>query len=235
MKKLLLAVFFSILACGKLEENIILEIFAYNEQTQIQKQATIKLYTSEMDWVEEKNALISQQTDDLGKVVFDNLKIGSYWIDAQKDSRNNWELTHRLDLQGKGEVSLRTQFLILSPNPSGLLSSAKGKRWKMTEIRTEPAINIPVCRFDDEWIIYKGKKTGKVSRITNQVCGSETSDSELVWESKFGNVFEVRKKDGTLIDSWGFSELSENSFWRIETLSLNGQTINISVKYEKQN
>ena len=235
MKKLLLAVCFSFLACGKLEENIILEIFAYNEQTQIQTQAIVSLYTSESDWIEEKNALISQKTDDLGKVVFDNLKIGSYWIDAQKDSRNNWELTQRLDLQGKGEVSLKTQFLILSPNPSGLLSSAKGKRWKMTEILTEPAINIPLCEIDDEWIIYKGKKTGKISRITNQVCRSETADNELIWECKFGNLFEIRKKDGTLIESWGFSELTEKSFLRIQTFSLGGQTINISVKYEQQN
>ncbi len=235
MKKILLAVCLGFLACGKLEENIILEIFAYNEQTQIQTQATISLYTSEADWIEEENALISQKTDDLGKVVFDNLLIGSYWIDAQKDSRNNWELTNRLDLQAKGEVSLKTQFLILSPNPSGLLSSATGKRWKMTEIITEPTINIPICRFDDEWVIYKGKKTGKISRITNQVCGSEMADNELVWECKFGNLFEVRKKDGTLIDSWGLADLSENSFRRIETFSLGGQTINISVKYEKQN
>lgn len=235
MKKILLAVCFGLFACGKLQENIILEIFAYNEQTEIQTEATVSLYATEADWIEEKNALISQKTDDLGKVVFDNLKIGSYWIDAQKDSRNNWELTHSLDLQARGEVSLRTQFLILSPNPSGLLSSAKGKRWKMTEVITEPAINIPICEIDDEWIIYKGKKTGKISRITNQVCGTEVSDHELVWECKFGNLFEIRKKDGTLIESWGLGELSENSFWRIQTFSLGGQTINISVKYEKQN
>ncbi len=235
MKKLLLAVFFAFVACGELDKNIILEIFAYNELTQIQTQATINLYTSENDWIEEKNALISQKTDDLGKVVFDNLQIGSYWIDAQKDFRNNWELTHRLDLQAKGEVSLKTQFLILSPNPSGLLSSAKGKRWKMTEIRTEPALNLPICELDDEWVIYKGKKTGKISRITNQVCNAEMADNELVWECKFGNLFEIRKKDGSLIESWGLSELSENSFWRIQTFSLGGQTINISVKYERQN
>ncbi|WP_020532338.1 SpaA isopeptide-forming pilin-related protein [Flexithrix dorotheae] len=66
-----------------------LEITVLDEKGNIQPGASVKIYESEEDYKNDKNAINTGKTDEKGKIKFKKLKTQAYFVKAVKGDLNN--------------------------------------------------------------------------------------------------------------------------------------------------
>ncbi len=168
------------------QENGALELYVITILSELQANAKVTLYANEMDWTKEENPIKygSKNSNSQGRVRFLNLRNQTYYIDIQKDSLNNWEAKNTVQLQTKTAFELVKELIIIGESKSGLLASAKGKKWKLTS-------RLPAnlrCRTDDFMVFYKGNRQGQYELLENSINCSANPNPVLkgTWELKDG-------------------------------------------------
>ena len=66
-----------------------LKITVINGEGNVVKNATVRLFLSKEDYIDDKKSILSEKTNDKGQVVFKKLDPRSYYIDARKGDLNN--------------------------------------------------------------------------------------------------------------------------------------------------
>ena len=66
-----------------------LKVMVVNGNGNVVKNATVRLFLSEEDYLDDKKSVLSEKTDEKGQVVFKKLKPRSYYVDARKGDLNN--------------------------------------------------------------------------------------------------------------------------------------------------
>lgn len=155
------------------QDNGALELYVITILSELQTNATVTLYANEMDWAMEQNPIDDpKKSNSQGRVRFLGLSNQTYYIDIQKDSLNNWEAKNSVQLQTTTAFELVKELIIVGESESGLLASAKGKKWKLTT-------NLPAslrCRTDDFMVFYKGNKEGQYELLENAIpCSANSS------------------------------------------------------------
>ena len=75
-------------ACAQLFKTNML-VTVLDEQGNVQRGATVKIYETEEDFDEDKNAVATMNTDEKGQAKFKKLKSQSYYILAEKGEMTN--------------------------------------------------------------------------------------------------------------------------------------------------
>ena len=208
------------------QDNGALELYVITILSELQGNAKVTLYDTEIDWIKEENPRKdgSKNSNSQGRVRFLGLSNQTYYIDIQKDSLNNWEAKNNVRLQTKTAFELVKELIIVGESQSGLLAKAKGKKWKLTS----PLPANLRCRTDDFMVFYKGNRKGQYELLENQISCSANSNPILkgTWEIKEGVL--STKINGNL-DFEGVIVFLSQDRMEIET-NLLGR--NFSLEYE---
>jgi hypothetical protein len=89
-----------------------IHITVRNELGNTESGVSVKLFESEKDYEEEKNVAAEGVTDEKGVVKFKDLKAISYYIMAEKESKNNFgggEVTGKLEEKRINKVTVVIQ------------------------------------------------------------------------------------------------------------------------------
>ena len=70
-----------------------LRVTVLDDSGNVMEGATVRLFASEKDYKEEKNAIKPDEasTDDKGVIWFRDIEAKEYWVLAEKGDKNNWE------------------------------------------------------------------------------------------------------------------------------------------------
>lgn len=82
-----------------------LKITVIDGEGNIVKNATVRLYLSEDDYIDDKKSILSEKSNDKGQVVFKKLDPRSYYIDARKGDINNDGRGAKTDKLREGRVN----------------------------------------------------------------------------------------------------------------------------------
>lgn len=82
-----------------------LKITVINGNGNIVKNATVRLFLSEEDYLDDKKSVLSEKTNDKGQVIFKKLDPRSYYIDARKGDLNNDGRGAKTDKLREGRVN----------------------------------------------------------------------------------------------------------------------------------
>ncbi len=82
-----------------------LKVTVINGEGNVMKNATVRLFLSEDDYIEDKKSILSEKTNDKGQVVFKKLNPRSYYIDARKGDLNNDGRGAKTDKLKEGRVN----------------------------------------------------------------------------------------------------------------------------------
>lgn len=168
------------------QNNAALELYVITILSELQANAKVTLYNNERDWAREENPIdnLSKNSNAQGRVRFLGLWNQTYYIDIQKDSLNNWEAKNSVRIETKTAFELVKELIIVGKSESGLLASAKGKKWKL--VSTLPASL--ACRTDDFMVFYKGNRRGEYELLENEKSCSTNANPVLKgeWEVKEG-------------------------------------------------
>lgn len=82
-----------------------LKITVINGEGNIMKNATVRLFLSEDDYINDKKSILSEKTNDKGQVIFKKLDPRSYYIDARKGDLNNDGRGAKTDKLKEGRVN----------------------------------------------------------------------------------------------------------------------------------
>lgn len=82
-----------------------LKVTVINGEGNVMKNATVRLFLSEDDYINDKKSILSEKTNDKGQVVFKKLNPRSYYIDARKGDLNNDGRGAKTDKLKEGRVN----------------------------------------------------------------------------------------------------------------------------------
>lgn len=82
-----------------------LKITVIDGEGNVVKNATVRLYLNEDDYIDDKKSILSEKTNDKGQVVFKKLDPRSYFIDARKGDINNDGRGAKTDKLREGRVN----------------------------------------------------------------------------------------------------------------------------------
>ncbi len=82
-----------------------LKITVINGEGNVVKNATVRLFLNEDDYIDDKKSILSEKTNDKGQVVFKKLDPRSYYIDARKGELNNDGRGSKTDKLREGRVN----------------------------------------------------------------------------------------------------------------------------------
>ncbi len=176
------AVFFQVFACqSEPEPTAILQISVLTEVDEIPAvEAKIQLYRSLQDWQHENNPINSAVlTNSLGNFIFSNLVFDTVFADivSADKQQDNWESRIEVPLI-KARFGYNNRFYsILKPSYSGRLSSAKGKKWKLTKVTLEHrdiTSEYPACQADNTFTFYKNQKAIMHNMIKCQLSEADS-------------------------------------------------------------
>ena len=131
----------------------------------------ITVYGSREDWVAEENSILSKKvTNSLGKLAIFDLKDEKYYVDARKDSLNNWENNVEISLTRARFGFSNTAYIILAFSISGIIASPppSGKLWRVENIETLHALPEEVSALNLEKKIFTFYKGGTYTQRDNQ-------------------------------------------------------------------
>lgn len=82
-----------------------LKITVINGAGNVVKNATVRLFLSEDDYINDKKSILSEKTNEKGQVIFKKLDPRSYYIDARKGDLNNDGRGSKTDKLKEGRVN----------------------------------------------------------------------------------------------------------------------------------
>ncbi|MDW3193320.1 MAG: hypothetical protein R8G66_13190 [Cytophagales bacterium] len=82
-----------------------LKVTVINGQGNAVKNATVRLFLSEEDYIDDKKSILSEKTNEKGQVIFKKMKPRSYYIDARKGDLNNDGRGSKTDKLKEGRVN----------------------------------------------------------------------------------------------------------------------------------
>ncbi|WP_026999235.1 carboxypeptidase-like regulatory domain-containing protein [Eisenibacter elegans] len=98
--------------------------------------ANVTIYANEEHWATEQNPLQETAlTDNSGKVSFFQLPSGTYFVDIQRDSLNNWENKREVEIIATIYGFRNEEIFVLNNSRMGSLSAASGRNWQLTDIQ----------------------------------------------------------------------------------------------------
>jgi hypothetical protein len=151
-------------ACKEGQPTAVLEVYVLDVLGNRVENAKVNIYKFKEDWEKERNALKPEEvTTTTGLVRFVNLEEGTYYIDVQSRTQNNWEGKIETTVQSIGAFYVNTEFIIVKESRSGDVAQANGRKWravsllqlgKLTPVeQLEPIFR---CTYDNLLIFYKG-------------------------------------------------------------------------------
>ncbi|MEQ9220755.1 MAG: prealbumin-like fold domain-containing protein [Cyclobacteriaceae bacterium] len=96
--------------------------------------ASVKVYNHEDDWAFEENLIKTLTTNADGQVKLKELNDGDYYLDVIKDDMTNWQNPRGIQVY-KGDINIDN--IAIAHNFNYIISSAKGKDWKITNVYDE--------------------------------------------------------------------------------------------------
>ena len=82
-----------------------LKITVINGEGNEVKNATVRLFLTEDDYINDKKSILSEKTNEKGQVIFKKLDPRSYYIDARKGNLNNDGRGSKTDKLKEGRVN----------------------------------------------------------------------------------------------------------------------------------
>ncbi len=171
----------------------------------------ITLYRSKENWNTESEPVLTERlTDASGTAVFLGLQGGTYYVDAQKDSSNNWEKSVEIDLTAARFGFTNIAFTIIDFSISGIIADPAGKLWQIKTISiNDQTVDMP-CLRDDTHTFYKGGRytlmTGQQACTTNEIQSQEGSWS--LNNLKTALIITLPNR----VDSWIITDFGQNKF-----------------------
>ncbi len=189
-------------SCSKddAELTTIAEILVTNEGGQPLGGATVNLYSSKTDWETESNPVGTAETGADGIAQVQLVSAGSFFIDAQRGTFNNWEGNLNITCVEKETTNATA---ILKENNWGFLSSASGKKWQLKSVEV-PLIGdvfgllMPECQQDNLYVLYKNNKA-EFDAGDEKCDPSEEQVTNGSWVIEEG-VLKITPDEGTAIE-----------------------------------
>jgi len=242
-KKLLFTLLFFILllvgnACKEGQPTAVLEVYVLDVLGNRVENAKVNIYKFKEDWEKEQNAIKPEEiTSSSGLVRFVNLEEGTYYIDVQSKTQNNWEGKISTTVQSIGAFYVNTEFIIVKESRSGDVAQANGRKWRAIALfqlgRTTPIDQLePVfrCTYDNLLIFYKGGTYTIEGRGLKCRADEPTIIERGTWKfNEAGTVLTLRSDLREV--SWAVLESSPNRVVFQESIPTILGVVNIDVTY----
>jgi hypothetical protein len=181
-------------ACKQGQPTAVLEIYVLDPLGNRVPKANVNLYRLREDWDTEKNpAKTPEITTETGLIRFVNLEAGTYYIDVEKDSLNNWEGKVETTVKSVGAFYVNTEFVIVKDSKSSDVASAEGKKWLANTVKqfntTTAVKDLSVdfrCRLDNILVFYKSGRYEIESR--GDKCSVNETPIEQTGTWKFNDA-----------------------------------------------
>ncbi len=235
---LLLFIFSFCHACKEGQPTAVLEVYVLDILGNRVENAKVNIYKFKEDWEKEQNAIKPEEiTASSGLVRFVNLEEGTYYIDVQSKTQNNWEGKIATTVQSIGAFYVNTEFIIVKESRSGDVAQANGRKWRAISIfqlgRTTPVEQLePIfrCTYDNLLIFYKGGSYVIEGRGVKCRADEPAIIERGTWKfNETGTVLTLRS--GIREVSWAVLESSSNRVVFQESIPTVLGVVNIDVTY----
>lgn len=225
-------------ACKEGQPTAVLEVYVLDVLGNRVENAKVNIYKFKEDWEKEQNTLKPEEvTTTTGLVRFVNLEEGTYYIDVQSRTQNNWEGKIETIVQSIGAFYVNTEFIIVKESRSGDVAQANGRKWravsllqlgKLTPVeQLEPVFR---CTYDNILIFYKGGTYAIEGRGVKCQADEPAIVEQGTWRfNEAGTVLTLRSSNREV--NWAVLESSPNRVVFQESILTILGVVNVDVTY----